>query len=288
LNEERQHFVKIHNKDTPALKATIDQYTQKKITHFWTLADDFPKLMGAILNNIRDSELSDSVKFPFDIDVFVENQLLNLGFDELVIANKKTLQKSLVHSFINDQKKSDVKKLLEKSDNNIIEVHGLLTGMIASLLLDDMNWANPDHYRQIYCSALLMDHFIQDQSFMSIRSQKQFDELKKLRGDKFQYINHAKLMSEKLDKIDSIPAEIVKLIKHHHGTLKGSGFEIAAENQLNSIHWLFAMSEFCAHFILERRYDVWDYTQLKLAVQEHFKDNVLVLKFLTALEKKRV
>ncbi len=89
-------------------------------------------------------------------------------------------------------------------------------------------------------------------------------------------------------KIDSIPAEIVKLIKHHHGTLKGSGFEIAAENQLNSIHWLFAMSEFCAHFILERRYDVWDYTQLKLAVQEHFKDNVLVLKFLTALEKKRV
>jgi HD-GYP domain-containing protein (c-di-GMP phosphodiesterase class II) len=127
-------------------------------------------------------------------------------------------------------------------------VHAIMTGYLASMVIDTFSWANDEIKIKVTLAALLCDILLKPEQFEEIRKMK--NDPKNLSPRTF---NHPKTTADALANADNfLSAESLAIIKQHHERPNGTGYPIGMTYQ--KITPLTCIYIVCTYFV-ERMFD---------------------------------
>ncbi|MFT6070880.1 MAG: hypothetical protein ACJAT2_002641 [Bacteriovoracaceae bacterium] len=263
----------------------IDGYEKKKVTSLYIEKQNFKKFTE--ITNQRFKELLDDVhtnsKSKEEIQEFVINQLTVNGFSE---SSLQLAQDSI--SKINKKIQSTESKLglLTEIFNSQLGYRyrrSFMIGVIGSLMLKNLDWADSKHAEYITSAAYLHDMFLETDEEMDITSDAELEQAF-LVDDHERVENHAKLASDKISKNDRIPAEVQSIVCQHHGTHSGIGFPASISPQVKKISIAFLVAEEFSIAILRSTRNKINVKGIIRQITERYSDSQVVVDCLRALK----
>jgi|GEM_PF-5560878 len=262
----------------------LGEFVKKGESQLWVTKNDFPKILEQLF--VIFNHESEQGEKPGSVDKVVTQYLDFIGISD---SHSTRVLNEQYETFKNPEAK--YKTILaiirdKKNEEDLRSVHGALTGVITSIFLEHFSWSLPEHSKLLNWASLLMDYEISDSEAILIRSQEEFDKLEKLRGEKYKIINHAKLASERFREGKNIPAELLDLIKVHHGVETGTGYDIQETAKLTSLQWLLVLSEEVSSFLIKNKSSIIDPKKLDEYILWKYRRTKLILNLWNELKSK--
>ncbi len=263
----------------------IDSYEKKNVTSLFIEKQNFKKFTE--ITNARFKELLDDVhtnsKSKEEIQEFVLNQLTASGFSE---SSLQLAQDSI--SKINTKIQSTQSKLglLTEIFNSQLGYRyrrSYMIGVIGSLMLKNLVWADSKHAEYITSAAYLHDMFLETDEEMDISSDAELEQA--FLVDEHERVeNHAKLASDKISLNDRIPSEVQSIVCQHHGTHSGVGFPATISPQVKKISIAFLVAEEFSIAILRSTRNKINVKGVMKQVTEKYPESDVVVDCLAALK----
>jgi hypothetical protein len=184
---------------------------------------------------------------------------------------------SLLDKILSEQKSLSLDKALADLQKNKVfssfslkSIHPIMTTLIAFHLLGKQTWQNPAHWNSIIVAANMMDAELEDDKEILVRDQSEFDLLNLNRGEKFRLINHAANAYELSSKNKKISSSVLSLIKMHHGSFNGTGYNEGPVSKLEKINLLFNFSEELSCYLFKNRNKNWTREDFLTSLSKRF------------------
>ncbi len=225
-------YVKMLHKGAPVDDGVIEKYKVKNIDKLYIKNDQYEAFINFCMDSLLDKLLHldgknlDEVKaVQADIFEIVQNQLINIGMSETVIALTKTTVESSIKMIEANPDLTDLLKNM-KSDAGYTYEHSMLVSYVACGMSDHLDWSTEDTKEKLSIAAFMHDITIKDQDIALKYAmndgddkaagikQKEFNEFEKHPLDAAKLVSNTK----------NFPPDIDKIVSQHHELPLSKGF----------------------------------------------------------------
>ena len=112
---------------------------------------------------------------------------------------------------------------------------------IATYLLNQMDWKKTDHIQKTAYAAFLQDLSLSTDDMCKFQTDEEVDASAHTAEEKKTIKFHASKAADILSKYDKVPADVVTIVRQHHGVHSGMGLSNKSNN-IKPISALFAVA----------------------------------------------
>lgn len=243
--EDKYQFIKRINKNETYDKDMIDQYIEKKLTHFFIdkghyqtftkqVNENFKRVMTNIQINGQTKE---------EIQKYVLIQLSSTGFSESNLNIAMMSIRDQTDKVVSSESKMKFLAEVYNSQLGFRFKRNYMISVIGSLLLENLEWANAKHAHYLSMAAYVHDMYLESEEEMDISSDLELEQYTKDKTVKERIYNHAKLAADKASSLNEIPLEVVHIVNHHHGKANGYGYTTYLGPQIKKLSIAFIVAE---------------------------------------------
>lgn len=252
--ENFSHYVKIIKKGDEVSPFFIQEKYEKGLLELWVEKDDKPRvinLFNEIFLKILDKNNVSSAYLDRDkIHKDIFDLLTSIGLSDKSVE----LATTAINEF-----QANLGKGLIQSLNKMLKVTGpfaykktYLTCIIISSFTKQISWATESHIQALLLCSYFNDVFLTSTDMHLITTAVELNNAASLTPKEISTIEkHAEMASEWIEKQPGVPAEVVRLIKQHHGAVNGHGFQVEFDKRITKLSELFIVCEEFADQILQ-------------------------------------
>ncbi len=249
-------YVKVLNTNSYYEKSQIDNYYHKGIEHFFISNNDFEKFQVSFTNqrfleaDASGMDPKDSFNAMSTTHMVLQDLITKVGFsDEAIKLAEKNINKVATMIKNNVQ----LSELFEKqlNDKNYLYDHGYLISVVACDIFNRLNWDTADNIQKLCSAAVLHDLTIQNPKLGTVEGMDDQKLQHFSKADIDNYLDHPDQMAKMLETIDSIPSEVIDIVRNHHETPKGDGLYNVHPSRLSKICCTFII----AHHYVQKMYE---------------------------------
>jgi hypothetical protein len=284
---DQYQFIKRLNKDELYEFDMIDNYVKKDLTHFYIDNNEYQKFTSVVNGKFKALLNSDKLndKSKDEISKYVLVQLSSTGFSEANLSLATNSIKKQTERILNSDSKLDLLAKVYNSQLGFRFQRNYMISIIGSLIVKNSDWADSKLSESINMASYIHDMFLETEDEMNITSDYELDQFTKDNEKKIRIKNHALQASEKAALIDKIPADVVKIVRQHHGRNSGSGYSTELSSEIVKLSILFIVAEEVALAILKSPREKINLLGIFKEIIKKYNDNENVSKCLSALSK---
>ncbi|MEK6623502.1 MAG: hypothetical protein AABY86_00950 [Bdellovibrionota bacterium] len=247
-NSEREKFIKVikggDSIDMSYLKGlqqkgvellyievgAVGLFTKRMLSRFESLVEDLKTSNDSVVNI---EEIHSSVC----------ELLTNIGIsDSAVHLAQKTAEVSL-QKVKSIKGMGDLMAKVQSTTGGFKYKQSYLTSLLAMSMLDKSEWAEETHKQYIVTACFFNDLLLTTPEQIKIRTEEALEQSSFSRSDRNLISNHAAEAARKLEGVNGISSEVVKIVKGHHGSIHGNGFFSSAAAQITPLTGIFIIAE---------------------------------------------
>ena len=252
---------------------------EKKYTELWIKQENKTIFLNKVLERINkdlSTEDEESILDATQTEIKCKNFIYN-AVELIGISNERA--ESILDSIEKMNKESkQLHELKNILNNNIYKkfsfknIHPITTALIATNYLLKQTWHTQGQLEAIVIASHLMDLDLDKDEFVLIRNQLEFDSGDLNRGDKFKIINHANTAASKIEKMPKISSTVINLVRTHHGSLNGIGYQEGPVQKLDRLTLLFMAAEELSCFLFRYKNTAWTFEKFIEEMEGRFID----------------
>lgn len=238
---------------------TFDDYKhlQSHMENVWIKKKDEARFLEIIGQTINFYFLKNKIEVVKEFEVkfgLFEHYSKMMGVDHFVLSLAKECS-DLVLKWISSQPSfKSATKELRRSEVSLRIKNIQLTMLISTFLVKFMNLKFPEEQIQKIMLATILSNSLIDDVSIEIRSE--YVLAMPVFKAQYQVIKrHAALTAEWYARYESIPIQVLQMIKEHHGSNTGTGFHSPPQRFLTSNSHILIASEEMASLILKSNFD---------------------------------
>lgn len=244
------HYIKFIRKDVELEQEQIEKLEQ--VSHVFIKREDkefffeeMNKVFLALLKN-TDKPKSGQTKNEIRIEVF--NQLISVGLSEkstkIASITIDSVTKSLSNGLLKEMKS------IYSSDTPANYRKSFITLVLCISIAKKLSWVTPSNVKSLVLVSFFNDRLLIKDSMQFIIPGRSLEISDYTDDEKFMFLNHARLTADWAAKQKSMPPEVVRIIRQHHGSVQGIGSETVLNSQITKLAILFIVAEEFAMEIL--------------------------------------
>lgn len=227
LSDEK--FVKIINRHQEYSEEDINKYIAKDCNHLYIKEHDFKVFVNGIVRSIQKKDheklpvlVGENSFIPLTCQETVHEMVHKMGLSQqaLIITNEA------INTSIKLVQKSDIYKLLKKTlgEGSYISEISMLVNYISCAICRESEWKAPDNYLRLSIASFFQNISLESDDHAKIESTSspEFDDL--FSTAKKKVLDHPSKSAEIVNKIQSLPLGVDKIIINHHERYDGTGF----------------------------------------------------------------
>ena len=273
----KKKMVRRYNAEDTFELSEIKSYKDKGLSHFYVTHDKKDSTLEFI--NQRLSEIVSSPhgkeKTKEQIQNYVLNQLSEVRFNPTVLKLAQESANEMLQRFESGNSFGDELKNILKSNLGFKYRKAYTMILLSQGMLKKFSWTDKRHYEYFALAAFLQDSELSDDDDLTILLESELNANVLDTKRHSLILNHAKISSEKLEKLEDIPSEVTKLVKQHHGSFSGVGFSNSLTSQITPLSKvLIACDEFSTRLIAGIREDI-NISQIIRDISKKYSDKSL-------------
>ncbi len=273
-------------------RSKVEQYEEEGMKYFFIGSKDRLKLTNhftdIVLKKLEREDLSQNERIEAESEVYelVQDKILEIGVSpetlEVAEIGIKSMTKGIEKSKEQNSKLSGYLKSVLADKTSYAYKHCYLISIICHSILENIEWANPEHIEKLCFVSFFHDIPITDEKLLRIHNNEEMEKANLSDDEEMKVYSHAFDAAKLLGKSDKIPLDADKVIIQHHGDLNGRGFSEVFSDRLMPLAIIFMIAEEFAHVMLnagEKHFNAKDFIQqLRIKYEkESFKKITLAL-----------
>ncbi len=240
----------------------LTKLEQGSVEYLYVPDNEFDLFSTALTNQIIDGMSQRQIETSHKIGkqaqgfTYIRKVTEVLDFDEQFIEVLNQSIDSVNESLRNDRPLSHlIKELMNRKDSLSFQCY-YLTNLICFHLLQKLKLDINNNLKTLISASLFCD-LGQDQSeLLLVNSMEEFHQMNsKLTKEKQEHIlNHARMNSSWASQIPNIQPIVSTIIKEHHGSPNGIGFEDTMAKQINNLSQVFVIANSFIKYFLNPKY----------------------------------
>jgi len=255
-----QKFVKVSSKDNLSPNETLNSFQEKGLNYLYVKEEDFNSLMTDVesdmneaLNGFSDlNNLDSQYEGLSNLLEDTKSLVVNLGINEKTCEHVDNMVKKTMYSFSKWDSIQDLTELLLKK-NDYINSHGILCSLIATSVLQKVDWSTDEIERKIIMASLFQNICLDKDIHAKIydREGEVFKGLETYEKDIV--LGHPIKAAKLLDFGEFTGFEVASMVRNHHehpGTgVFPRGRRSTGEN-IGPLEAIFIISAYFAHRVI--------------------------------------
>jgi hypothetical protein len=250
---EFQFVKRIHAEDSFS-RDVIKKYLQQGLINFYVPKEDHKIFSTFVSNRLIEkmdnpkSGLAEKIEIMGDTYDLAIKEISSLGFTTDLIQLTDSLVQNMIKNFETSPIMSGLLHKLINSKTGIMFQKAHMTSVVASDIIKNLNLNEMLRYEKMAYAAFFHDIMLADyEDLAKINSQEELLNAR-LPIDKFNLVSHhAKMAAELIFKYPDVPIGTDEIIRHHHGSLIGEGFETEID-KLPDLSKIFIIAH---HFVVK-------------------------------------
>ncbi len=277
------HYIKYLNGDDALEPKQIKKLAEmgqifikraKKDHYFQKMNNFFEKM----LKDRQDG--AEQTKLDIDVKEEVFNQLITVGLSAESVKVAEATIENVVQSLGKGLVK-EIKKIFS-ADASMNFRKSYLTSILCTSIAEQMDWISEENKNSLILTAFFNDRFLTQDKMHTIDTLGML-ELADLNIEEKKLLTyHAQITSDWIQDQPTIPIEVSRLVKQHHGSVDGAGFETKLSPKITNLSMVFIVAEEFAMEILKKKELKIDVKQSLEAINEKY-DNPKISKIIKAL-----
>ncbi len=257
IGANKYNFVKAYNKEEKISRKSLNKYIQKNVKYLYITEDMKEQFTNFISNqlvnkleNLEESEEGnnldnriDTIKNSYNV---ATNEIFSFGFssstaqltESIISSISKTTEK------VSNEMSTLIRHLINSSESPLYQdCH--MTSIICSEVLYEMGIKDQKVHEKFTFASFFHDIYFSYKPHLSIiNNQKELEEEEANLEEKDinLVLNHAKLAANLVLKYPEFPLGADSLIRHHHGSLTGIGFQNPDKADLDEYSRIFLIA----------------------------------------------
>lgn len=278
--EGQNHFIKRFNKDHLITLDELDQLVEKGARFLYINQNNkapFFRLLDRRFAIIAKNDFQ-SFSNESDLENYAFHSLHKIGISKssLMVAREAT-KKSQERLESNQNFQKTLKDLLSKKKLGLKQLNSKVTSLLCYYIIRGSEFDQSSILGNLVMASYLQDIKINDE-LCSIRTQNELHSLLLEDKDNILVDTHAKLAAQELESYDSIPNEVIKIVRQHHGSIEGKGFTNELKATLSSQSILFLLAEEISFSILKAERKRIDLNEILESIYIRFNNSPLLEK----------
>lgn len=167
----------------------------------------------------------------------------------------------------------DLLKNLMKNSDNFLFQHTVMLNFLTHHISKSMSWGLEEKRMKLSFVAFFHDITLKTPDLAQIHTKAELHKAK-LSEDNFKLVeHHAHLSAELISKFPHAPMGVDQLIKQHHGSLNGIGFQESYSSSLSPMVLTFIVAEEFTHLLLKNSGHVLPLETMIIALRTKFPTN---------------
>lgn len=247
-------------------QSEIEKFHKHQIAQIYIQKNDYQKFLDFSLKLNMSKSTSNKVTSAFNYHL--TREVLSLvGVDEEVEKNVANNIKEMEANLIQNESLANYLNLLKKSPNSFAYAHSNLIALILNKVVGKFEWDSKMIREKICYAAFFHDLTLIDDKLSRVHSEEELFQEKaveyeflsqsKLKDKIFkdfeieQVLHHALNAALIVEKIPSIPSGVAQIVREHHGSKNGIGFNNSQSISLQPLSMLFMVTEDFVHEMMK-------------------------------------
>lgn len=177
--------------------------------------------------------------------------LTTTGFSEEMVRHSKVTIEAMEKIIKGSPKLDVLMSMLLKDESSVAWRHSLMNAVVASAMVEKIEWGNPDQINKLVFTSFFHDICIPDDRLATIHSVAELEEAKLKPDEKVKVEQHAIRACELLKSHPGVPFGVDSIILQHHGVQNGVGFPTDhLDNRISPLAIVFRVAEDYVHQLL--------------------------------------
>lgn len=228
--DDFQFIKRIHAGDTYS-KVVIQRYIEQGLKYFFVTGDKF-EIFSISLSNQLVKKLNQEMNSDEDIELLgnafdvATKEILGQGFNSSTIQLTEAIVKSVIDSYKTFPNVSVLLRKVLNSKTGYIYQHAHLCTIVASEICANLNLNSKNQIDKFALASVFKDiSLVDDESLAEISTAEELEACN-LSEDKWEQVfNHALAATTLVRNFPEAPLDVDNIIKHHHTSQNGKGFQ---------------------------------------------------------------
>ncbi|MCB9063156.1 MAG: hypothetical protein H6622_16650 [Halobacteriovoraceae bacterium] len=243
-------FVKLYDKEQIYNPDIVSSLEKKGVSEIYIKAPDYIPLINFITESFIKSLNTDSLTLIEKLELsdnasnFIRDIVLSFGVTEEVLKLSDAVAKNFITFCRNTPSLKKMFQILSNPSNVTLSSRAqFISTMGIQYLIKENKWNNENFFIKFAYAAYLHDLLIPNTKHHFIDSDEKL-EASHLSGKEEKLIlQHANLMSDYVNTSGMFPSEVSTIIKQHHGSKNGIGFDYANPEGIHPFSQIFIVIE---------------------------------------------
>jgi hypothetical protein len=285
----KPHMVKRINKNDALEEAYLSSLKDKGVKFLYVEKEEvryffevFDKRMAELAEKAPDLFLSEN-----DLENYAFHSLSKFGVSESSLRIAQVASKEAVKKLSEDNNfQKALKEIVKGKGLGTKQLNSKMIALISHFIIKNSDLDTSQARQNLVTASLLQDCKLSN-DYAAIRSDSELQSFYLDDKENVLIDRHAALAADHLDKFDAISSEVVKIVRHHHGTIDGKGFGTELKKISHPLSLVFILAEEVSFAIIKRERssinlnDILDGISLKYGndskldkLIDQFKDNL--------------
>lgn len=228
--DDFQFIKRIHAGDTYS-KVVIERYIEQGLKYFFITGDKFESFSISLSNQLV-KKLNQEMNSEEDLELLgnafdvAAKEIMGQGFNSSTIQLTEAIVKSVIDSYKTFPNVSVLLRKILNSKTGYIYQHAHLCTIVASEICENLNLKSKNQIDKIALASVFKDiSLVEDESLAEISTAEEL-EARNLSEDKWELVfNHALEATTLVRNFPEAPLDVDNIIKHHHASQDGKGFQ---------------------------------------------------------------
>ena len=250
-------YEQFHRKGDHILASEVQSLREEGVDYLYVakenrlqFVDGVSQQIIALLEN-KDLENEEAIRYTASAQSLVHNQATALGIEAASLAladagigKMKEIAKGIPALEV-------LVKMLLANDLSYRYRHSHLIAYISAHLVRELEMKNPEEQiDKLSMAAFFQDLALTTDEMAKVKTDEEIVSSEFDEKDQQTILKHALIASSLLSKHDSIPDDVVTIVKQHHGHRQGTSLS-EKQNQISPLAAIFTVAEHWSHLVLE-------------------------------------
>lgn len=248
------HMVKRYSKKDALEIAELESFSNKGVRFFYVEKEKlkyffevFDKRLTELAQSAPDQFMSES-----DLENYAFHSLNKMGISESSLMVAQSASKEVAKKLDSEQQfQKAIKEIAKSKKLGLKQLNSKMIALISYFITKGSELDTTQIRSNMVMASILQDSKLSNE-YAGIRSIGELQAQYLPDDDNILIDKHAALAAEHLDKFPSISSEVVKIVRHHHGSNEGKGFstDLSLIKSIQSL--VFILAEEISFAIIKR------------------------------------
>lgn len=285
--EGKPHLVKRFNQKAALEEADLNSLKEKGVKFLYVEKEKlrfffevFDKRLAELAQVAPDQFISES-----DLENYAFHSLSKFGVSESSLKVAQSASQEAAKKLSNDKKfQTALKEIIKGKSLGLRQLNSKMVSLISHFIIKGSELDTAQIRTNMIMASFLQDSKLTDE-YAGIRSVAELQALLLEDKDNVLIDKHAALAADQLEKFSHIPSEVIKIVRHHHGSVEGKGFsrELKAISSLQSL--VFLLAEEVSFAIIKRERSSINLGEILEGISHKYQYNEKLDKLIEQFEK---